>query len=1426
MALLPGTELRAQVERHGFDIIRTRREFGRLIMRELTRHGVARPRRGAAAHHYIPFVRGQRDSLGRRVELAYKLEGDIDDGSPDNEGQRVRRTGLIMLRAIVATFTRPVIDRYAAIRFVLKNEHGTFRTAWMGGPHHRGRITRRRLVEELTNLEAKSQGEDEEYDPEEDGIEVDTGTSDDVEFYMELELAPFETIAQAVEEVELEVEPPPERDDDEEEPQDFVSRFLRSVHTAQEDPALRRAVERAATDRPLRFTRRGGEVSRFLREALGELRRTGRRTTRAARLRNARTTRSGRRFGGLASTQAYEQLKARIIDTSWIKKSHYAVQIQNVHDELCLPRALSLAMAHYNRKTQPLVFTRLYKHRFRERYRTEAAQDLMQQFPHIPIPVPLGDLAELAEGMGYNVVVYNPFMELLFHGNRDLPALYLIANEQQGHIEAVVTDIQKLTQFITRDTEQYLRDLEEGSQVSVADGRKSRRNKRRKAGTKFRTSRTYGFCNGCYTWTTGAFHRCRRMCAHPQCDYHHPQMSPAPGVATVNCDDCYRSLPVPCYEVHKLRGACERTWWCHYCDQALLRVTHNPATHQCNTPVCRYCFQEHPREFQCFLPILKPMTDKARQPKFLYLDFETKTNSEQEHVVTYAGLMSDEEHSYWEFTKLDDCMAFLLQEQYHHHTVVAHNMAGYDGHFIFHWLLTKGYRVDTIVREGTRLVQFRCRSHDLMFRDSLRQLPMALASFVKAFSLPARYNKPHFPYKLYNECWDNYQGEFPDVLWYLDDFRQTPAQQQKLRDWHTKEKLRRKTEVTEGKRAVEFDLVEECRDYCYHDVLLLKAGLTKFRAMFQQLTQVDPMESITLASAVMKAYRTSFMPEDSITIMPFKMQKFLRSGYFGGLTECLVPLDITYQGQYEYIDVCSMYPWAMFTQQFPFGQAQWLSPESLEKHPLEWVQCLQNDEVFGMLEVDIDPPRDLETFPQLFLPPLPERCRRQGQSQKLEFNCYPKRNQVYTTPELKYALACGYELKAVHQGVVWHQTTTELFRHYISMFFYLKTVSAGYGVLKGFPSIQQLEYIKEFYYRFKFKDTPLDQKIVQQLLSLLKQRFEEWHVSDGASTLYMTQYQNILEAMGAHNSWEGLIPLNGQLWLYTACLMQNPQPALKTVSKLMLNSLYGKFGQRSNFDQTILVGDRAELFMHLTAPDTEVTNIIHHTPDGTNAELRFKYRELHEAQTKLRNFCHVAIAAFTTAYGRLKLLKMVHQLGRERVLYMDTDSIIYKVLPQHPLQLRENHFLGGWENEYPQANQGLRHRFVSTGPKVYGYELLEGPPVLHIKGFKYCQSSTGLFQLASLQNALLATPEQPAEIKQELSRFQSNRNHQIFTTQQHRTYAACFTKRCVSRVIYNELGDAERVETQPHGSRWCCHGPEDPITETESRYPVYFNETQ
>ena len=58
---------------------------------------------------------------------------------------------------------------------------------------------------------------------------------------------------------------------------------------------------------------------------------------------------------------------------------------------------------------------------------------------------------------------------------------------------------------------------------------------------------------------------------------------------------------------------------------------------------------------------------------------------------------------------------------------------------------------------------------------------------------------------------------------------------------------------------------------------------------------------------------------------------------------------------------------------------------------------------------------------------------------------------------------------------------------------------------------------------------------------------------------------------------------------------------------------------------------------------------------------------------------NLAIAALTTSYARLRLLRMLRQLD-DRVLYFDTDSVIYTSKPGDWEPERGN-ILGDWDNQ-------------------------------------------------------------------------------------------------------------------------------------------------
>ena len=91
---------------------------------------------------------------------------------------------------------------------------------------------------------------------------------------------------------------------------------------------------------------------------------------------------------------------------------------------------------------------------------------------------------------------------------------------------------------------------------------------------------------------------------------------------------------------------------------------------------------------------------------------------------------------------------------------------------------------------------------------------------------------------------------------------------------------------------------------------------------------------------------------------------------------------------------------------------------------------------------------------------------------------------------------------------------------------------------------------------------------------------------------------------------------------------------------------------------------------------------------------------------------NVFLAAFTTAYGRLELYKLMEQLQR-RVLYHDTDSVVYVSKPgdwSPPL----SNYLGGLTSELAEGDHITE--WSSCGPKSYAFRTLKNHVVLKAKG--------------------------------------------------------------------------------------------------------------
>lgn len=166
-------------------------------------------------------------------------------------------------------------------------------------------------------------------------------------------------------------------------------------------------------------------------------------------------------------------------------------------------------------------------------------------------------------------------------------------------------------------------------------------------------------------------------------------------------------------------------------------------------------------------------------------------------------------------------------------------------------------------------------------------------------------------------------------------------------------------------------------------------------------------------------------------------------------------------------------------------------------------------------------------------------------------------------------------------------------------------------------------------------------------------------------------------------------------------------PGMKLLAKICLNSLWGKFGQNDELPTTKYIKNDAwfKLLKRHADKKVELKNEILIDDDT----LYVSYIEKEESQTSLMT-SNLGLAGFVTANARLRLYKELYKLS-ERVIYCDTDSIIYEY-DKSKYNVEEGDCLGQWELE---ENGNLKEVYA-LAPKTYGYTSLDGEQKYKCKG--------------------------------------------------------------------------------------------------------------
>ena len=150
---------------------------------------------------------------------------------------------------------------------------------------------------------------------------------------------------------------------------------------------------------------------------------------------------------------------------------------------------------------------------------------------------------------------------------------------------------------------------------------------------------------------------------------------------------------------------------------------------------------------------------------------------------------------------------------------------------------------------------------------------------------------------------------------------------------------------------------------------------------------------------------------------------------------------------------------------------------------------------------------------------------------------------------------------------------------------------------------------------------------------------------------------------------------------------------LRSTSKLCLNSLWGKFGQRSNMSQTKYVTEFSKFYEILL--DDKLDNLNIQFVNDNMIQMTYNFKDQLVDNSKNTN---IYIACFTTSHARLMLLNKLDYF-QEKVLYFNTDSIIY--VDDSTKNVKTGDMLGEMTDELSESpiscQQDLNHIVSNIG---------------------------------------------------------------------------------------------------------------------------------
>jgi hypothetical protein len=672
-----------------------------------------------------------------------------------------------------------------------------------------------------------------------------------------------------------------------------------------------------------------------------------------------------------------------------------------------------------------------------------------------------------------------------------------------------------------------------------------------------------------------------------------------------------------------------------------------------------------------------------------FLTYDIQKSSQVPDIVVCKNIYTNEIK---QFTDFEQFVLFALTRNDGYCTFSAHNGAGYDNRLLFEYVAKHHSREITPLMRGTKIM--RMGVGKTIFQDSLLHLPKSLSALAQGFGLEMR--KGYFPY-LFNTPENismndgaGYSGPIPAKHFFDGAFSYSDKSA----------KLAFDTWYAEWTPDKVWSLASEKMAYCINDVeihakilrLYSDGCIDNLKSIVDSTGSpylvISPWFFPTLAGyahalnlrhlhegADLKSMSNADL--DSYVQTTWAVSEpeeyyFDRKALRGGLTNTC---RYFYEGPFHYVDIQSSYPSVQMDSEnlYPIGTP------IIEIHDLAYWPC--------------------NCYTQFCMHTLSERKERLSRTRK-------KLVVVHATPTNLHEYCMEFN------GTILVDITPNRSHYHPVIQVYdeklLKVIPTNEPCTVHLTSPILHEAIRtgciitKIYRgnRYKMAESKFRNGLLGQMY-VSKMKYSGYAPPEPDRSIMRARFMNEFKIdLGDMDTWR-------------------PDATLKSIAKGPPTATWGKLAESADHVQTTICkrSDRASnhLFDNLMQNKASIKRFVimgESTLINHLENRNIKHPNLHNT--------YLPVAAFVTAYGRLKLWRECHKLGK-RVLYYDTDSIMYTDEPIDcpggvGYQIPTGNCLGDWETEDLESKNGGLVKYVAPGPKTYAIVAANGKTVIKLKG--------------------------------------------------------------------------------------------------------------